>query len=119
MESTNLDDLVVLADLQLFRQVVLSHSPASSGAATELRELAHEVTTYGSMGMDAFAGLVDDPDLEVSLQAAHHLVDFMNAEGTIRVRALEVIERAATGTGSTSAAEQRWLENWRAEQQNE
>jgi hypothetical protein len=43
----------------------------------------------------------------------------MNAEGTIRVRALEVIERAATGSGTASAFEQRWLENWRAEQQNE
>jgi hypothetical protein len=53
---------------------VLAHRPTPGSNVTELRELAHGIAAFGPTGMDAFAGLVDDSDPDVSLLAAHHLV---------------------------------------------
>lgn len=88
-------------------------------SAERMLLISREVASRGDAAVHAFAELLNDREGQVSLSAAHHLLDFMQPAEAARRRALEIIEQASKESRVDASAEQAWLENWSAEQQNE
>ncbi|HYM60014.1 MAG TPA: hypothetical protein VEZ11_03885 [Thermoanaerobaculia bacterium] len=87
-------------------------------AAGRMVVIAKEVGDLGSPAVDDFASLLGEEG-ELSIHAAHHILDFMHPGDVARGLALALIEQAATGESLDAICERTWLENWQAEQQNE
>ena len=103
---------------RLIEQLLADYRSAKTSA--HRLHIARDVAGRGVDATTAFSALVDDTDRSVSVAAAQHLLDFMQPDAAARERALLVIQRAAEQVVTPEAAgELAWLENWRAEQQNE
>ena len=88
-------------------------------AADRMITIARHIAGTGPDGITRFATLLDRDDPHVAGWAAHHLLDFMSPDDATRTAALSIIERAAQSNTVESLGEKTWLENWRAEQQDE
>ncbi|HVR39493.1 MAG TPA: hypothetical protein VMU84_10390 [Thermoanaerobaculia bacterium] len=106
----SVDDL-----LRAYQSAATLHSQSddrtrTNEAATRMVVLSREIAAAGPSAVTAFAQFVRSDDTHLALWAAHHLIDFMEPDEPSRTNALALIENARD-TG--------WLENWRAEAQDE
>jgi len=88
-------------------------------AADQMLLIARKVAGQGPEAVEKFGELVKTDDPHLSLWAAHHVLDFMEPPPAVREAALSVIERAADMPSPAAFEEQLWLENYRAELQDE
>ncbi len=112
-----------------YRSAATAHNEPNDGstawitrvnqAAGRMVLIARELAGGGAEAVAALAQLVQSEDQHLSVWAAHHLLDFGEPNEAARTQALSVIERAAQGDGAQAYGERLWLENWRAEQQDE
>ncbi|MGZ4810563.1 MAG: hypothetical protein ACXVH7_12085 [Thermoanaerobaculia bacterium] len=88
-------------------------------AADQMLLIARRVADAGPGAVARFSELVDAADPRLSISAAHHVLDFMQPSANVRDAALAVIEREAQRQTPEAPGERLWLDNWRAEQQDE
>ncbi len=88
-------------------------------AATRMVVISREIASRGPEAVAHFAQLVSSEDRQLSLWAAHHLLDFMEPDPAARETAMLVVQRTAEDGSPEAAAEKLWLESWKAEQQDE
>lgn len=124
MEHPTIDQLI-----EEYRSCAAAHHEPNDGspswtarvnrAADRMLLISRHVASAGPDAVTRFADLLQAGDPQLSIAAAHHLLDFMEADLAARDRALAIIERAAQGESGQAAGERLWLDNWRAEQQDE
>lgn len=88
-------------------------------ASTRMIVVSREIASRGPDAVRRFAHLVESGDVHLRVRAANHMLDFMDPEPDLRESAMLLVRRTAEGDSADSAAEKLWLENWKAEQQDE
>ena len=108
--------------LNRYKELALIHASIDYGdpqsvrtgnsAVDEMISISRDISQMGQPGLEAFASLLDVSTNRTDLWAAHHILEHMDFNETLKQRALAIIRENAKGQSADALGQRMWLKDW-------